>query len=519
MSLLQNSSALIGAIAVLSGFSASGQAGVRHLDTFGQYALEREVFEADERAHLAVWPIQDWQVPANDSVQIQETGSISSFRKKSASGNWIWNASPMLDLSAGSSSQAGFIYTAAAGVQTSLSHKNKLSLSAEIFGGSERAPQYINHFVDSLGVLPGLGRNRGTGDALAFVLPSFVVSYKPSQYFQLDAGFGANRFGNGHRSMLLSDVAFNYPYFKITTDVWRFKYVNLFSALTHVGDEPLSRSNFQPKYTASHYLSWAISRRVTFALFETIVWQGRDSLSDRGFDPHYLNPIIFYRPVEFAIGSADNALVGAELSVRLGKKTMVYGQFVLDEFLLVNLRERNGWWANKWSLQLGAKVYDVFGVEGLRAQAEFNVVRPFTYSHGSVKQNYAHFNQSLAHPLGANFYEGLMMLFYEKDDWYAESHTMLATFGRDDSLNFGGDIFRSYVNPAQIFGNTIGQGLRHDVAFQRVTLGRIMDERTGLRLSCYFTYRAERVGERATDSEYFFGLQLSTGLRNRYRDF
>jgi len=289
--------------------------------------------------------------------------------------------------------------------------------------------------------------------------------------------------------------------------------------MTHVADEALDRGAFQPKYMAAHHLSWAVSKRITFSVFESVVWQGRDSLTERSFDPHYLNPVIFYRPVEFAMGSPDRMLVGADLSLRLGSKYMLYGQLVFDEFLLEFLRERTGWWANKWAVQAGATAYDLFGLEGLRVQAEFNIARPFIYSHGSVVQNYAHFHQPLAHPLGSNFREGIVMAFYQKGKWHAESHTVLSQFGRDNGPNMGGDLFRSYANPAFEFGNEIGQGLRHEVYFHRISVGRMVYEPIGLCLSLCYTYRSEAVGERARDVEHFVGIHLSTDLRTRYRDF
>ena len=54
-------------------------------------------------------------------------------------------------------------------------------------------------------------------------------------------------------------------------------------------------------------------------------------------------------------------------------------------------------------IQLGAKYIDAFGIKNLDLQLEYNRVRPFTYSHRDSVANYTHYNQPLAHPLGANF--------------------------------------------------------------------------------------------------------------------
>ena len=121
------------------------------------------------------------------------------------------------------------------------------------------------------------------------------------------------------------------------------------------------------------------------------------------------NPFIFFRPVEYGIGSADNSLLGAGLKLTISQHFIAYSNFILDEFLLSELRNRTGWWGNKYGVQLGIKTFDLFNKTGLYSITEFNLVRPFTYSHISSKQNYGHKNHSLAHPLESNFKEYLFL--------------------------------------------------------------------------------------------------------------
>ena len=87
------------------------------------------------------------------------------------------------------------------------------------------------------------------------------------------------------------------------------------------------------------------------------------------------------------------------------KKISFYGQIVLDEFVLDHIKEGDGWWANKWAVQGGAKYVDAFGLANLDLQGEINIIRPYTYSHTSNYGNYSSYKQSLAHPIGANLTE------------------------------------------------------------------------------------------------------------------
>jgi hypothetical protein len=69
--------------------------------------------------------------------------------------------------------------------------------------------------------------------------------------------------------------------------------------------------------------------------------------------------------------------------------------------------------------QAGIKYIDAFHIDHLDIQMEFNIARPYLYTHlGQIEDieispmNYSHFSQALAHPLGANFMEFLWEVKY-----------------------------------------------------------------------------------------------------------
>jgi hypothetical protein len=66
------------------------------------------------------------------------------------------------------------------------------------------------------------------------------------------------------------------------------------------------------------------------------------------FEFGYLNPVIFYRSAEQQNGSADNALAGLDIKANVARKFQFYGQLMLDELKISELRKQ--WWANKFGL-------------------------------------------------------------------------------------------------------------------------------------------------------------------------
>ena len=59
-------------------------------------------------------------------------------------------------------------------------------------------------------------------------------------------------------------------------------------------------------------------------------------------------------------------------------------------------------------------------------------------------QNYTHMNQALAHPLGANFKENIVMLNYNLKKWVVNFKYTYARYGADSvNTHYGQNIFIS----------------------------------------------------------------------------
>ncbi|MFT6717274.1 MAG: hypothetical protein ACJA0Q_001926, partial [Saprospiraceae bacterium] len=96
---------------------------------------------------------------------------------------------------------------------------------------------FISDYGNQTYVLPGQGRWKHFkgGPALDVGHAAGVVLYKANKTFNFQFGHGKNFLGDGYRSLLLSDNAFNYPFLKIETTFWNIKYVNLIAQFNHLG--------------------------------------------------------------------------------------------------------------------------------------------------------------------------------------------------------------------------------------------------------------------------------------------
>jgi hypothetical protein len=334
-------------------------------------------------------------------------------------------------------------YHAGGGFWLEMDAGPKWSFHLDAQGWSTAMPAYLDTFVYATGVVPGQGFAPDSSNSFTHYDVNGYVNFSPNKFFDLSLGRGKNFFGEGYRSLFLSDNAYSYPYLKISTNVWKVRYVNLFSSMSDIRGAEGEAGNFKQKFSSMHYLSWNISKRVNFSVFEAIVWQSADPDFERGFDVNYLNPVIFYRPVEFGLGSPDNALLGFALNVKFGKKGLIYSQLMFDEFLLDEIRDGTGWFANKQAFQVGVIAHDVGKIPGLDVRSELNYVRPFMYTHSDTRQNYSHHGEALAHPFGSNFWEWLSEFTYRKDRLTIKNIFSIAEMGQDTGVfSWGNNIFR-----------------------------------------------------------------------------
>jgi hypothetical protein len=289
-------------------------------------------------------------------------------------------------------------------------------------------------------------------------------------YFQ----FGHDRtfIGNGYRSLIFSDHSAPNLFLRANAKIWKVNYLFQLNRLTandpvaiaRAGSSP--RQRFPDRYMAFHHASINIGKKFNLGFFESVVFTPIDSVNANTFDLAYLNPVIFYRAIEQQNGSSDNALLGLDFKWNALKRVSVYGQAVLDEFVLDQMTSGKGWWANKYALQAGLKYVDVAGLPNLDIQVEYNMARPYTYSH-NTSSSYSNYSQSLAHPIGANFNEWVAIMRYQPiPKLNIGAKCFLLSTGLDDvNQNWGGDILKNSTTRQSEYGNVVGQGNKTDILF------------------------------------------------------
>ena len=285
------------------------------------------------------------------------------------------------------------------------------------------------------------------------------VSYTPNEIFSFHVGLDNNFIGEGSRSLFLSDYGAPHPFAQVKAKFWRVEYDLFYQFMREH-----SSKGWRSKFATTHHISLNATKWLNFGLFETVLFQPKDTLLNRGYEAEYLNPLVFFRPQEYAIGSADNILLGVSMNARY-KGHVFYFQFLLDEFSLKEIKNNPSWWANKYGAQFGFKGRFNTKIGPFFYRAEYNFMRPYTYAHLNEMQAYGNQGHVLAHPLGGNFHELVAELKWQKGKYMAKFFTTYRLKGEDkDGFSYGGDIYMPYTLRPSEYGHKIGQGAGKNVS-------------------------------------------------------
>ena len=399
----------------------------------------------------------------------------------------------------------------------------KIYFFTNIIESQSKFPNYVDRYILKNKAVPGAGFYKdlesniiGGNTGHDYLLSQGYIGFQATKHFGLELGHGRHFIGSGIRSLLLSDFANDYFYLSFNTKIWKLQYKSIFAELSAntPRDQP-SDELLIKKYYVAHYLSINIGNSATFGFFEAVSFARADH-----FEFQYLNPAILYRTVEQGLGSPDNVLIGFNGHINIAKRLKIYGQLVLDELKIGEL-SGDGWWANKFGFQAGLTYIDPLGLKNAELTLEGNLVRPFTYAHRDSISNFAHANQALAHPLGANFIEGIIDLTYRPSPkWRFSSRTHFIKQGENkaDGFSLGSDILLSTESRNGDYGHSFLQGI------QASTFLTYFDVSYQIRHNAYLDFMASYRDQLSDDinqnlSTTYAGLGIRINMARRRNAF
>jgi len=406
------------------------------------------------------------------------------------------------------------------GIRVQAKFLDKIGFVTEFYENQAKVPDYqsalfkdhgefilsggLTTYKQTNAVIPGYARTKPfktTGYDFAFAQGYLTI--EPNRFFNLRAGNGNHFIGNGSRSLLLSDMACNYPFLKMETNFWnnRIQYhvmYNLMTNLYRLAYFTTPESTYERKIGSFHYLDIAVTKNLTVGIFEGAVWRHTDSLGTGEIDPMFGNPVIGLNSILKSTDSANyNSILGLNVNFNFFRNS-IYGQVVYDHKTIS-------------AFQVGIKSYDVL-IPKLDLSAEYNHAEQNTYLSNNRRYNFSHYNLPLAHPLTAGFDELLFKISYQYNRWFFQNSTVYYAQPQNDSTNLGTDILQAQSTVSlNMFNQT-------NVFYNQFEAGYRFNKRYNLQAVAGYIYRTDNKSVNAGITQYVYA-GIRTRLKNKRFDY
>lgn len=409
---------------------------------------------------------------------------------------------PLLNLELGKDINAKVkrsLYTNTRGFIASGTLGTKVYFESMFAENQSQFPDYLSGIVKSSSVVPGQGRYKEfkvTGYDYAF--SSGFVSIQALKNLNIQFGHGKQKIGNGYRSLLLSDNSFNYPYARFTQQWFngRLQYSNIYAVFMNLKPASVKTTGstealLQKKAASFQYLSVNLHKAVNIGFFQGMIWQTGNSRNMQTVDSHYFNPVIYTNLMSYQLNNKNNLLAGGDIKIKFTRHLNVYGQWMIDNLSNADTLGKG------LGYQCGLNYFNVFGINNLFFQAEYNRVSEGAYRNppGVISdQSYSHYNQNLAFTPGHG-QELILLADYKYKRFFINIKYSYQDVPLNGKTNYLNNIFTS-------------------------RMGYVINPAYNLNISAGFNYRNQNFYNFRTlnnETSYFF-IGLRTSLYNFYYD-
>lgn len=357
-------------------------------------------------------------------------------------------------------------------------------------------PTINNQYNIQNAVVPGAARTKPFkvgGFDYGYAIGSFV--FRATKNITVIAGNNQQFIGAGYRSLLLSDNSVGSPYVRVDYQFlprWTFNYLR--SRLLNLVRKPnytTVEGYYQPKGLAVNYISFAATSRLTISLFDGAIWAKGDSIKTSALNPLYYSPVPFL--AHLVSDSTAYAITGLNFTWMINNKNRLYGQVAFAPGQKMES-----------AFQLGCRLYELFGLQTLFMQLEYNQVSSQMYQAPSQFLSYSQYNLPLAHTKGNGFREIVVRINWRWKCFSAEGKSIVYQLidHRKNSLL----PITKYSTPDNNW-----------LALEQVELSYQINKKLNLSVFSTLTYR---FNSPSTDQKnLLLNVGIRTSLINHYNDY
>jgi len=234
---------------------------------------------------------------------------------------------------------------------------------------------------------------------------------EPLEKFGISIQFGREKttlgYGYGSKTLLSGENP-DLDFLKLNVKYGVVRFTTMYAST--VGYFSENRNERYTKYLSVQRLKISLPDLFDFGISTNIVYNGRIEFA-------YLNPIMFWTFAEKSLQDRDNKAFSLDFQTRLFKNVEFQGTLFIDDDELFGFLTGKTDRGEKIAYQLGTFIYEPLSIKNLSLELEYTKIRPYTYSHYDIKNNYTAYGLNLGHRIGPNADEIFSRLAYNISDW------------------------------------------------------------------------------------------------------
>ena len=209
----------------------------------------------------------------------------------------------------------------------------RIYFNTEFYENQARYPRYEDSIINVMRGIPGQGFGKAFKvDGKDWAMVFGHISVDVNKHLTLTLGNGKNSIGSGYRSVILSDLSFNYPFLRTDLNFGKFYYYVLWGYMqsdhwSYFSTHETGESHY--KYASYHVAGWKPNNKLELAVVEGVMWKNtnKDNVYKYGPNAMMFVPVIGLPLASYGFNDDNRVQIGFDVNYTPIKYIKLYGQY------------------------------------------------------------------------------------------------------------------------------------------------------------------------------------------------
>lgn len=206
----------------------------------------------------------------------------------------------------------------------------RIYFNTEFYENQARFTRYEDSIINVMHGIPGQGFGKAfKADGKDWAMVFGHISVDVNNNITVTLGNGKNFIGSGYRSVILSDLSFNYPFLRTDLKFGNFYYYVLWGYMQSDHWLYFTKGETRYKFASYHVAGWKPSHKLELSVVEGVMWKNHNDDGIYKYSPNALMgvPILGIPLMSYGFNNDNRVQIGFDVNYNPIKNFKLYGQY------------------------------------------------------------------------------------------------------------------------------------------------------------------------------------------------